>query len=235
MSFVINAFNILDILALIVFSFCVFRGIRKGLFRMAFSLLSIMIALYIARILYPHVGSLLREHTGIYEAARAHIISTLRLRDIIERYIQQGETVVLSHLPLPGIILDMLIENNTLSIRQSLGVTTLEGFIGSFLANIFMNILSAIIVFILVLVIMRFIGSTLDIIARLPFIKSFNKLGGAVTGAFVGFVAIWILVTLYLFFFVGISPLNEEIFNNSFVGQFLYDSGLLLRGLTDIP
>jgi len=201
---------------------------------MTFGLVSIIIALYIAHRLYPYVGTLLREHTGIYEFIKAHIISTLGLGDIIENYVAQGEAAIVSSLPLPEAILNMLTQNNIPSVRQMLGAHTLEDYIGSFLANIFMNILSAATVFILVIVIMRLIGSAIDIIARLPIIRSFNKLGGALTGALMGCIAIWILVTLYLFFFVGINPSNEGIFNSSLVGQFLYDQGLLLRGLTDI-
>ena len=226
-------FNILDILALILFCLCVMHGIRSGFLRMAFGLLSLMAALYISQRLYPYVGAFLKDNTGIYEAVKTHIISSMGLGDIIENYIAQGEAAILSNLPLPGFMLDMLTENNTPFVRHMLGAYTLEDYIGSFLANIFMNILSAAIVFILLMIIMRSIGGAINIIAKLPIIRSFNKLGGAVAGALIGFVAIWILVTLYLFFFVSISP-SDGIFNNSLVGQFLYDRDLLLRGLTDI-
>ena len=229
-----NIFNILDILALIVFSLCVLRGIRRGFLRMTFGLLSLLIALYLALSLYPYIGTLLREHTEVYDALKTHTISALGLGDIIENYVAQGEAAILSRLPLPAAILSMLADNNIPSVHQMLGVATLEDYVGSFIANILVNIISAAIVFILVILIMRTISSALRIIARLPVIRSFDKLGGAAAGALMGLVAVWILITLYLFFFAGVNPANEEIFNNSTVGQFLYDRGLLLRGLTDI-
>ena len=224
-------FNIIDIIALIILSGCIMIGAGKGFLRMTFGFLSIIVSFYIARALYRLVGAFLRESTHIYEFLKARIISALGLQEIIENYIQQGEAAVLERLPLPQIVLNMLSENNVPSVRMMPGAVTLEGYIGSFLANICIDIISIVLVFVLAIVLTKFIAGALSIISRLPIIRSFDKVGGVLIGALLGFFVVWALVTLYLTLFVGLSSADGEIFNNSFTGQFLYNRGLLLRGL----
>ena len=212
----IPQFNMLDIIALVLFCLCFLIGLRRGLFRMIFSFLSLLIAFFIARGLYLPVSSFLRENTGIYNALKERIIAALGLSDIIDRYIQQGEEVILSHLPLPQSLVDMLVENNIPTVRSALSALTLEDYIGSFLANIALNILSMIFVFILAMIIMQIIASALHLIVKLPLIRSFDKAGGALIGVLIGFVAVWLLVTISMF-------ISHELVYFSLVGQFFLD------------
>jgi len=220
-------FNLLDVIAIVVFLICLAMGIRRGFLQMTFSFLSVLIAIFTARGLYAHVSLFLRENTGIYEALKDRIISALGLSDIIENYIQQGEEAILSRLPLSSILIDKLNENNIPSVRSALSAVTLEDYIGSFLANIGLNILSAILVFILVMIIMHLAASVLKIIAKLPIIRTFDKAGGALVGALIGFIAVWALVSINLL-------LSEDMVSSSYIGRFLSDSGFLLRIFTDI-
>jgi len=225
-------FNVLDIIAMLVFSFCLVWGVNRGFLRMTFSFVSILVSFYIARALYQPVSAFLKGSTPAYDILKTQIITALGLQEIIENYIQQGETAVLYHLPLPQVVLERLLENNTPSMRIMLGAVTLEDYIGSFLAGIGLNILALLLVFILAIILTNFIARVLRVISKLPIIRSFDRAGGALVGAVIGFLAVWTLVTLYLTLFVGLSQSDGEIFNNSVVGQFLYTRGLLLRGMS---
>jgi len=227
-------FNIIDIIAFAIFIFCFMLGIRRGFLRMTFSFLSLLISIYIAWRIHPVVSAFLRDITSLHEALQARIISALGLNEIIENYIQQGEAAVIYHLPLPGALREQLLENNTPIVHRLLGAITLEEYIGSFLAGIALNIIAAVIVFVLAIILTNLISSVLRIISRLPIIRTFDKAGGALAGILIGFIGIWIFVTLYLALFVGFSPSDGEVFNTSLVGQFLYDHDLLLRGFTGV-
>ena len=223
-------FNILDIIALIIFIACLMLGIRRGFLRMTFSFFSIIISFYIARALYRPVAAFLRTSTPIYEFLKTRVVSALGLQDIIESYAAQGETVIIYRLPLPQVMLDILFESNGPSARIMPGAVALEDYIGSSLAGICINILAIVLVFILAIMLTGFVARALRIIARLPIIRGFDRLGGVLIGALIGSFAVWTFVTLYLVFFVGMGSADGEVFNNSFVGQLLYNRGLLLRG-----
>ena len=224
-------FNILDILALIVFGFCLMLGIKKGFLRMTFSFISILVSFYIASRLYQPVSDFLKDNTPLYETLKERIISGLGLHEVITSHIQQGEAAVLSNLPLPQVLLERLYENNTPSVRLALGVTTLEDYIGSFLASLCIAIIAVILVFVAAILLTNLIASILKVISKLPIIRGFDKIGGALVGTVIGFFAVWTLITLYITLFVGITASDVAVFNSSQVAQFLYTHGLLLRGI----
>jgi len=223
-------FNLLDIVAVLAFAFFFFRGANKGFLRMTFSFVSILISLYITRLIYQPVSAFLRDSTPIYELLKTRIISVLGLGELIENYIAQGETAVLNNLPLPQILLRQLSENNTSAMWMTLGVTTLEEYVGSFLAGLCINIIALILVFVVAITLTNIIAGVLDIISKLPIIRTFDKLGGLLIGALIGLFAVWCVVTLYLTLFINLSFSDGSTFNTSIVGQYLYTHGLLLRG-----
>lgn len=226
-------FNILDAVAFFIFLLCLFIGIRKGFLQMTFGFFSLMISVYAARVLYLPVSLFVRESTGLYEVLKGRIISAMGLSYIIEGYIDQGEEIILSRLPLPGVLIDTLAENNIPAVRQALQALTIEDYIGSFLALMGLNIISAAIVFILIMLMMYLAGSVIRLIVKLPVIRTFDKAGGAIAGALIGATAVWIIVTVYLSLFAWVSP-PGDVFGTSLLVQFLYERGLLLRGITDI-
>jgi len=221
-------FNVLDIVTVIVFVSCLVIGIGKGFLRMTFSFVSILVSLYIARAIHQPISVFLRESTPIYEALKAQIILRLGIQEVIESYIHQGESVVLSRLSLPQVVIDRLAENNTPLIRMMMGVTTLEDYIGSFLTNMSINIISLVLVFVAAIILTNLIANVLELISRLPVIRTFDRLGGFLVGALVGSFAVWAIVTLYITLFASMGWFDWEVFNGSYAGQFLYEHGFLV-------
>ena len=228
------SFNLLDIISAIIFIVCVYTGAKKGLIQMAFNLVGGLLSFYITSRLYPVVSVFLKANTNIYFLLKVKVIDTLSVGETISTYIQAGEDAVISNLPLPGSITSMIKESNIPSVYSILNVSTLEDYIGSFVANMLLNIISAVAVFVLVAVAMRFAATTLNIIARLPVIRKFNKIGGALVGSFISFMVIWAIINLYCLLFIGATPANEQILNTSQVGIFIHEQNLLLKGFTHI-
>jgi len=226
-------FNPLDITAFAILAFCLYAGSRKGLVKMVFTLASGLLSFYITSRFYPVVSVFLKKNTNIYFLIKAKIIEMLAVGEAIKEYISMGEDAVISNLPLPESILGLVKESNIPSVYELLNVATLEDYIGSFLANMILNVFCAAAVFILVSLAMRFIVIALDLIARLPLIRRFNRMGGALAGACMGFIIIWAAVNLYCLLFI-VSPDNELILSSSHTGIFIYEHGLLLKGFTHI-
>jgi len=225
--------NILDIAAAIIFISCIFTGARKGLVRMIFGLVSGFLSFCAASRLYPQVSIFIKDNTNIYASLKIGIFERLNVEEIIREYIQAGENAVISNLPLPDSVLRLVEESNIPSVYDILNVSTLEDYIISFLANMLLNVICAAAVFILVSLAMRLIITALDIIAKLPVIRKFNKMGGALAGGFTGFIIIWVCVNLFCFFSAG-SPDNYQLINSSVTGNFIYAQGLLLKNFTHV-
>jgi len=220
--------NSLDIVVAIIFITCIMIGMIRGFLRTAFSFVSILVSFYIARAIYQPVSAFLRENTPIYELLKAQIILTLRIHTHVERYIQQGEGVVIDRLPLPQVVLERLAQNNTPATRLMMGVTTLEEYIGSFLAIMCVNIIALVLVYVIAIYLTGLIDRALRIASRLPILWMLDSLGGFIVGALIGSFAVWAVVTLYLTLGVNVGLFNARVFNDSFVGQFLYEHGFLL-------
>ena len=221
-------FSVLDIAVAIVFLLSVIIGAGKGFLRMTFSFVRILISYWIAWTIYQPVSLFLRESTPIYELLKAQIISSLSVYEVIENYIHQGENAVLSSLPLPQMILDRLAENNTAVVRMMMGVTTLEEYIGSFLAVMCINIIAMVLVFIVAIILTNLVANVLQLISRLPVIRTFDRLGGFLVGAIIGGFAVWAVVTLYITLFASMGWFDWEVFSGSYAGQFLYEHGFLM-------
>ena len=221
-------FSILDIIAVIVFLFSVMIGAGKGFLRMTFSFVRILISFWIAWTIYQPIALFLRANTPIYEALKERIISSLRIYEAVENYIHQGEGAVLSSLPLPQMVLDRLAENNTAVMRMMMGVTTLEDYIGSFLAIMCINIIAVVLVFIVAIILTNLLANVLQLISRLPVIRTFDRLGGFLVGALIGGFAVWAVVTLYITLFASMGWFDWDVFSSSYAGQFLYEHGFLM-------
>ena len=73
-------------------------------------------------------------------------------------------------------------------------VLTVDGpNISAYAARLIINILAFILTFVIITVVMRAIIFALDIVANLPVLGFFNRLGGALLGAAGGLIIVWIL------------------------------------------
>ena len=227
------SFNPLDIAAFIVFIFCLYTGSRKGLVRMLFGLVSGLVSFYVTYAFYPIVSVFLKDNTNIYSLLKKMVVESLSVGEIIAEYIQLGEDAVISNLSLPQSILSMVTSSNIPSVYNILNVATLEDYISSFLANMLLNVICWVAVFALVSLAMRLIITALDLIAKLPVIRKFNRLGGALAGAFTGFILIWAIVNLYCLLLAA-GPADELIVTTSISGKFIYEHNLLFKGFTHV-
>lgn len=201
-----NLFVDLGILFIILIS--TFIGYKKGLIKVAFGLLSFIIAIVISLLLYKPISNFITNYTPIPEKIETQIESRISSADeketqnFVSNYynnIKNASTSLIAH-------------NITISI---------------------INISSALIVFIVSRIILFFLKFSTDLIAKLPLIKQFNHIGGFLYGLLAGFIVIYLLFTI-ITVIAPVVNLNNVItfINSSIIGNIMYNNNIIFMLLS---
>jgi len=223
-----NSFNAADVVVLIVIGVCVYYHYKRGLVSTLLGFCSLFFSAVLSRFLSPFIGDLLRK-TPLYDSIKSYVITSV---------IPQGEKIgtdFIRQLTIPDFLKDALVDNNNSIVYQKLNVSGTEDYISGYIAGFIINIIAMVILFILLLILFKFLARTLNIIARMPVLRTANKLGGAALGFIQGVIIIWVgLAVLTIFYgkpmFEGV---NEAILNSVIASKF-YDSNILITGLSTI-
>lgn len=223
--------NWLSIVVAIYLIAMVLRGYRKGLIRLAVSMVALVVTLVVVHISMPGVTEFLKEHTPIHQALQDGIVKNSGLEKdpppnsedlpIIQK-------TFIENLNLPPQLKEILIKNNNSEIYHMLGVDAFTDYVGNYLADIILNVIGFVLMFVIVYLIIQILMRWLDIIARLPIISGVNKLTGALLGGMQGLVFLWI-ICLLLTAFAGTSwgiAVMNQIDESSWL-SFIYDNNIL--------
>lgn len=219
---------ILDGLVIIGVLVCAMIGYRKGFIMEALSFVPMVAALVSVKFLTPVVGKLLRQ-TPIFGSLANSIEKSMQLDQVINNATMQTQTEIIQNMKLPDFLKESLLENNNPVIYNLLDVEGLKDYIAGFLANVCVNIVSVILVFIVVLLAAKFLLKALNLVSKLPILNFFNHFSGMVLGGAKGVFWIW-LVAIGLTFFqcnAKFQPVFSAL-QESFVASFLYENNVLL-------
>lgn len=171
----------------------VLYGHYKGFIRLAVSMAAVVAALVIVHIAMPKAVVFIKENTPIYswilEATEETMAEALGIETDIRMPAQQR--MAIEGLNLPQDVKQMLLENNNSQMYEILGVNVFVEYIGNYLANMVLNWVGFVALFLMVYVLLRLIMKGLDIMARLPVLSGLNQIAGAVLGAVQGLFFIW--------------------------------------------
>ena len=198
-----------DLMVLSIVLLFVFLGYKRGLVKVAFKLCTFFIAIILAFMLYKPVAKIVIENTNIDETIESKIT---------DKILPEGKTetdeVDLSE-SLPTIILKNS-ENTVQSIAKSCSNTLIET-------------ACLVLIFIITKIVIKFVTALADLIAKLPILKQFNKLGGTIYGiieglfiVFLGFAVISLIAPM-----LDVSVL--EAINSSTLGSICYNNNILLK------
>ena len=220
----------LDLIVIGIIVLFMYLGYRHGLIRTVFSLVSFVLAISLAIYLFPIVADWLTE-ISVYDALKDYIMRTMNLSDAAQ---YQSEEVI-ANLPLPDLIRGFLYEHNTPNVFELLNVSTIEEYIAAYFARLAINIISKVAVFIIVKFTLSLLAGVLDLVARLPVIKQFNKGGGMLLGFTLGLIIVWIgLAVMILFFLDPTGPELMTMLDNSLVVGWIYENNPIMRVLGNI-
>ena len=226
--------TVYDLVVLAVLTLFAFLGWRKGLLLTLFRLVSFFAAIILTIQIYPYVSRFLRG-TFIYAGLRDTIIKTMGIDTMVHAQTANLQAEAINALPLPNPLLGAISSYNTPDVYNLLDVRSFEEYVGGYIANIAINVVSAVCVFALVLLLLKAISGVLDVIGRLPVINTFNRAGGLIAGLIQGTVIVWVLLSLSSLLMVNENypELLGQLRSSAIAGKF-YDINLLLRFLTKV-
>ena len=181
--------NWLFIVTLLFLVLSTVMGYRKGFVKIAYSLLSSLVALVLVGLLAPHVQTILIEKTPLYE--KVVDVCTTQIQANIDQAVEDAggnaEIVLEDDLPMSDLMLklinkiDVKGESEWPAVRQA----------GAKVAKWIVLMVSFVATYLVVSVLLKVLGKVLNIAAKLPLVKGANKWLGLAVGLVQGFIDIW--------------------------------------------
>jgi len=176
----------------------ILRGHYRGFLKIAVSMSALVLSLVIVRLATPYVTNFMKENTAVQHVMEQGLLKMagVELDSATEQEEIQypaGQRVIIEHLRLPEQMKEALIENNNNEVYNLLGVEAFFDYIAAYLANMMLNIIGSILLFLLVYIALRLAIRWLDVIARLPILSGLNQIAGAILGGVQGFLILWVL------------------------------------------
>ena len=206
---------IVDLVILGIILLCIIVGYVRGLTGSLIKILSFVIAIVIAFILFIPISSLVINNTQIDEELE---------KSIREMIVQDNEN---KDEKMPEAITDYIgrqIEQAADSAKETIADNTAR--------EVSITIVKAgtwIILFILARIILICLKFITGLIAKLPVIKQCDKIGGIIYGLIEGLILIYVLFAIISF----VSPMTSgtlvSAINQSYVGNIMYNNNLLLN------
>ena len=212
---------IIDLIIVAILAISIFLGYKKGLTKCIIKILSFVIALVVAAVLFKPVSNFIIEKTQIDDNIKQSIIN-LTKEDVED----DGKVKEDSNLPKPMVnYINETVENAVNEAKENVITVAAEG-----IAITTINIVVAILLFIIVRIALMFVSALSTIITDLPIIKQVDKVGGILYGLIKALVIIFVIFALISL----ISPMIEQtgiivVINKSFIGSILYNNNILLN------
>ena len=197
---------LIDIIILFIIALTTFIGYKKGLIKVAFKLVSFVLAIIISVVLYKPISSFIINKTTIDDNLETTILQRLSSSDTTK---DEKENIISSYY-------SDIKNYSTNAMARSISTTII-------------NIGCILVVFIisnLILLLFKFSG---DLIAKLPIIKQFNSAGGFLYGLIKGFVIIYIFLAIVALI-APIADINNfiKIINSSIITHIMYNNNIIL-------
>lgn len=196
---------LIDLIIIALIALFTFIGYKKGLIKVAFGLVSFILAIVISVLLYKPVSNFIIEYTPIDDYIESAVSERL---DSPETTAEETENIVSNYF-------ENIKNASTAMVSNGISKTII-------------NVSCMIIVFIiskLVLLLFKFLG---DLIAKLPLIKQVNNAGGFLYGLLKGFVIVYIFLAI-IALLAPIVNLNQivSMINNSIIANIMYNNNII--------
>ena len=200
---------ILDLIVILIIALFTFIGYKQGLIKSAIKIASFFIAIIIALVLYKPVSTLIINNTTIDDKIE---------NTIIEKVTPEGMKPEDEASQATKIPQGFIVEANN-SIKDIANTTTIK----------IIEVCTVLVLYIIARIALKFVAALGDLIAKIPILKQFNKLGGTIFGLIKGLLIVYvILAVVYL-----ISPLLKENTSNkiekSMLTKNMYNNNLITK------
>lgn len=214
-----------------------FVGFTKGFVMTIFKIVSFFACIY-ASIKFSPVLTGMLEKTPIFDGIKKSIMQTLLLRGQEVSASSSaavsgtaGVDAVIKSLPLPEFFKKSMVEKlpSPSSLIDIQGITNA---IGDELTKMVISVISLIALYIILRIVMAFIGIILKGVSKLPVFKQVDRMGGFLLGALEGFLAIFIICAVLMLF--NANPNFASVFSaldNSMFANWFYENNFIISML----
>lgn len=178
-----------DIIAIILTVICIVSGVKKGFVKAFFGTVSFILALIL---------------TFSFSDAACKYVS----ESSVGKAIYEKTAVKLVDAPVGGeneTFFDELIDKKSIIEKANEAQMSVSEEIG----NTVIRLLTSVVLFIGISLILKLLAMLLDLAAKLPIIKSFNKAGGLVAGIINAYIVLTVFSCLVTF--IGASSLSDAV------------------------
>lgn len=209
--------------------FCAIRGWNRGLLRILYSLISVVLLIGLVSYATPYVSNYIKDNTGIYRVLEQRCTQAVRDngKAKLSDNVNGGSTV--AGVSLPEQVTSYITDSGNNLLDQA-GVYEI---LGKKMADWILAGISYFVTLLIAGIIVSMIGRSLRIINRIPVIKGINRTLGIFAGAFQGLILVWLLFML-LSLFAGTEEgkmIIEQIDQSSIL-RYLYYNNVPSRILT---
>ncbi len=180
--------NLADIIGALIILLLVIWGAKKGFVKSVFSLGSLILSLILALSLYPIVTDFL-EDSVVGDYVRLNVFQVFDDKEDADITAEEAGNT----LNLPGSFQETVsgaIQQAADTVKESLADT---------LAGLALKILGILIVFLLTKIILWLLSVFLNAFAKLPVIRTANKLLGGIIGAIYGVLIVYLILAILTF------------------------------------
>lgn len=216
---------LVDLIIIGIIALCAILGYFRGLTKALLKIVSFVLAIVIAFVLFKPISILVINHTKIDDNIQSAIEE--KMVGVVDNFNGNIEEAMKENSSMPEVmtqyIQDAVAENKGNSeeaARQA----------AKNVADIIINAGTWILVFILARIILIFAKSLLELIVKLPVIKQMDKIGGVAYGLLEGIIIVYVALAILSF----VSPMfdSAEVLsavNHAAIGGFLYNNNIILK------
>ncbi|MBE7047921.1 MAG: hypothetical protein E7393_00910 [Ruminococcaceae bacterium] len=180
--------NLADIIGILIIVILAIWGIKKGLVRSIFSLSSLLLSLILALTLYPAVSDFM-EDSVLGDYVRLNVYKVFDAENVEPKTAETASET----LNLPSSLQSILVDTTNEAIDS------VQESIAENVAALAIKLLGILLVFLLVRIILWLVLKILDAFAKLPIIRSANKLLGGIMGICYGILILYLILALLTF------------------------------------
>ena len=223
---------ILDGIVIFIFVLYLARGWHKGLARTLVTMLSFVLALFLTWQLYGYAADFLRA-IGVQDKIAAGLGAGTQAP--AKPGIAEAVTYIES-LFLPEALKTSMIGNNNPEAYIALGVVNFQEYVGVFLANIVVNAIALLGVFVISFVLLRLLGRSLSLINHLPLVGLANRILGMLANGIVGYFVIQLVMFVCTMMATGQNFFSGMVvaIENSTVAVWFYHANYLVDWIMKI-
>lgn len=210
-----------------------FVGLKKGFVKVAFSLVSTIVALLVAMLFSPIVAGVMKNSETIvgFFDEKIGMLVDFSEEEAKEETVS-GQESFIEALPLPEALKDSLTKNNTAENYVSMQAQTFEQYVCRQITNMILNAIAFVVTLVVAVIVLLILCNTLNLLAKLPLLRQLNSMAGLAAGVAEGILLVWVLFVILTMFagsefgqssleMIAKNPLLDFLYKNNLVSKFI--------------